>query len=212
MPAWRKPQLVVLVVSSPGASVSAFRATRLDPGREGEETRHRASVSAFRARRVSASQASATGGAAPATARRNASKPGTSSASRNAHAGRPSANCPAVEEGSEGSKWAPFDVATIMSNAVFFGRSSSSDVVEDDKARVFCGSAVSDSFSVFSTLIMLRLCFFLTFSEKAQKTHVVSSPAVDWTIVADRGTRDPHAWHAFAEGSHRVSARTRNAS
>ena len=211
MPAWRKPQLVSEFVSSPGASVSAFRATRLDPGREGEGTRHRASVSAFRARRASASQASATGGAAPATARRNASKPGTSSASRNAHAGRPSANCPAVEEGSEGSKWAPFDVATIMSNAVF-GRSSSSDVVAR-RARVFCGSVVSNSFSVFSTLIMLRLCsFFLTFSEKAQKTHVVSSPAVDWTIVADRGTRDPHAWHAFAEGSHRVSARTRNAS
>ena len=211
MPAWRKPQLVSEFVSSPGASVSAFRATRLDPGREGEGTRHRASVSAFRARRASASQASATGGAAPATARRNASKPGTSSASRNAHAGRPSANCPAVEEGSEGSKWAPFDVATIMSNAVF-GRSSSSDVVAR-RARVFCGSAVSNSFSVFSTLIMLRLCsFFFTFSEKAQKTHVVSPPAVDWTIVADRGTRDPHAWHAFAEGSHRVSARTRNAS
>ena len=211
MPAWRKPQLVSEFVSSPGASVSAFRATRLDPGREGEETRHRASVSAFRARRVSASQASATGGAAPATARRNASKPGTSSASRNAHAGRPSANCPAVEEGSEGSKWAPFDVATIMSNAVF-GRSSSSDVVAGAPARVFA-TVVSNSFSVFSTLIMLRLCsFFFTFSEKAQKTHVVSPPAVDWTIVADRGTRDPHAWHAFAEGSHRVSARTRNAS
>ena len=150
MPAWRKPQLVSEFVSSPGASVSAFRATRLDPGSEG--TRHRTSVSAFRARRASASQASATGGAAPATALRNASKPGTSSASRNAHAGRPSAN--AVEEGSEVSKWAPFDVVT-WSNAVFFGGSSSSDVVARH-ARVFCGSAVSNSFSVFSTL-RLRL-------------------------------------------------------
>ena len=53
--------------------------------------------------------------------------------------------------------------------------------------------------------------FFFFPKAKAQKTHVVSPPAFR-EIVADRGTRDPHAWHAFAEGSHRSSARTRNAS
>ena len=104
--------------------------------------------------------------------------------SRNAHAGRPSSN-----KGSEG---------------FVFGRSSSSNVV------VFATAfSVSVSVSFFSAL--RPRVFFFSPKSKAQKTHVVSPPAFR-EIVADRGTRDPHAWHAFAEGSHRLSARTRNAS